>query len=330
MTLPRRRILQLAVSAAVVLVVLPAAPRLANAQAYPSRPVHLIVPFAPAGASDIIARIIGPALSERLGQQIVIENKAGAGGNIGTEIVTRAAPDGYTLLMVGGFNAINATLYDKLSFSFSRDIAPVASIARMPNVMEVNPAFPAHTVTEFIAYAKANPDKINFASGGTGSPTHMVGELFKMMTGIKMVHLPYRGAGPALIDLLGGQVEVMFATLPSSIGYIRGGKLRPLGVTFAARSDAAPDIPTISEFVPGYDAGDWYGIGAPKGTPAEIVDKLNQDINAVLSDPKMKARMADLGMTVQISRTPADYGTFIADETEKWSKVVKFSGVKPD
>jgi tripartite-type tricarboxylate transporter receptor subunit TctC len=232
MTFARRRILQLAAGAAVSPFVLPFVSRIARAQAYPSRPVHLIVPFAPAGASDIIARIVGPALSERLGQQIVIENKAGAGGNIGTEIVTRAAPDGYTVLMVGGFNAINATLYDKLSFVFSRDIAPVASIARMPNVMEVNPSFPAHTVPEFIAYAKANPDKINFASGGTGSPTHMVGELFKMMTGIKMVHLPYRGAGPALIDLLGGQVEVMFATLPSSIGYIRGGKLRPLGVTF--------------------------------------------------------------------------------------------------
>jgi tripartite-type tricarboxylate transporter receptor subunit TctC len=200
----------------------------------------------------------------------------------------------------------------------------------MPNVMEVNPSFPAHSVPEFITYAKANPDKINFASGGTGSPTHMVGELFKMMTGIKMVHLPYRGAGPALIDLLGGQVEVMFATLPSSIGYIRGGKLRPLGVTLASRSDAAPEVPTINEFVPGYDAGDWYGIGAPKGTPAEIVDKLNQDINAVLTDPKMKARMADLGMTVQMSRTSAEYGAFIADETEKWRKVVKFSGAKPD
>jgi tripartite-type tricarboxylate transporter receptor subunit TctC len=330
MTFARRRILQLAAGAAVSPFVLPFVSRIARAQAYPSRPVHLIVPFAPAGASDIIARIVGPALSERLGQQIVIENKAGAGGNIGTEIVTRAAPDGYTVLMVGGFNAINATLYDKLSFVFGRDIAPVASIARMPNVMEVNPSFPAHTVPEFIAYAKANPDKINFASGGTGSPTHMVGELFKMMTGIKMVHLPYRGAGPALIDLLGGQVEVMFATLPSSIGYIRGGKLRPLGVTLASRSDAAPEVPTISEFVPGYDAGDWYGIGAPKGTPAEIVDKLNQDINAVLTDPKMKARMADLGMTVQISHTSADYGAFIADETEKWSKVVKFSGAKPD
>jgi tripartite-type tricarboxylate transporter receptor subunit TctC len=326
MRLARRRFLQLTAAAAA----LPTLPRIASAQAYPARPIHLIVPFAPAGASDIIAHIIGPALSERLGQQVVIENKAGAGGNLGTEAAVRAAPDGYTIAMIGGFNAINATLYDKLGFVFSRDIAPIASIARMPNVMEVNPAFPAHTVPEFIAYAKANPDKINFASGGTGSPTHMVGELFKMMTGTKMVHLPYRGAGPALIDLPGGQVEVIFATLPSSIGHIRGGKLRPLAVTLASRSDALPDVPTMSEFVPGYDAGDWYGIGAPRNTPAEIVGRLNQEINAILADPKMKARMADLGMTVQISATPADYGAFIADETEKWSKVVKFSGAKPD
>jgi tripartite-type tricarboxylate transporter receptor subunit TctC len=326
MTIRRRRFRQLAAGAATAAAIT----RQAVAQSYPSRPIHLIVPFAPAGASDIIARIIAPPLSERLGQQIVIENRPGAGGNLGTESVVRAAPDGTTLLMVGGFNAINATLYEKLNFVFSRDIAPVASIARMPNIMEVNPSFPAHTVPDFIAYAKANSEKINFASGGTGSPTHMVGELFKMMTGIKMVHLPYRGAGPALIDLLAGQIEVMFATLPSSIGHIRGGKLRPLAVTFATRSDAVPDVPTVSEFVPGYDAGDWYGIGAPKGTPAEIVDRLSQEINAVLADLAMKARMADLGMSVQISRTSAEYGAFIVDETEKWSKVVKFSGAKPD
>ena len=325
MTIARRRFLQVAASA----VALPVAPRLASAETYPSRPVHLVVPFAPAGAADIIARIVGPALSERLGQQIVIENKAGAGGNLGTEAVVRAPADGYTLLVVGGFNAINATLYDKLNFVFRNDVAPVASIARMPNVMEVNPAFPAHTVPEFIAYAKANPDKINFASGGTGSPTHMVGELFKMMTGIKMVHLPYRGAGPALIDLIGGQVEAMFATLPSSIGYIRGGQLRPLAVTLGKRSDALPEVPTVGEFVPGYDAGDWYGIGAPTGTPPEIVERLNKEINAVIGDPAMKGRMADLGMTVQISNTPSDYAAFIADETDKWAKVVKFSGAKP-
>jgi tripartite-type tricarboxylate transporter receptor subunit TctC len=326
MTLARRRFLHLAAATTAFAFL----PRIACADTYPSRPIHLIVPFAPGGASDIIARIVGPALSERLGQQIVIENKAGAGGNLGTDSVVRAAADGYTLLVVGGFNAINATLYDKLSFNFARDIAPVGSIARMPNVMEVNPAFPAHTVPEFIAYAKANPDKVNFASGGTGSPTHMVGELFKMMTGIKMVHLPYRGAGPALIDVLGGQVESIFATLPSSIGYIRGGKLRPLAVTLAQRSDALPEVPVMSDFVPGYDAGDWYGIGAPKGTPPEIVERLNQELNAILGDPKMKARMADLGMTVQISKSSADYRAFIADETEKWSKVVKFSGAKPD
>ena len=235
------------------------------------------MPFAPAGASDIIARIVGPALSERLGQQIVIENKAGAGGNLGTE--TRRPRDGRRLHAAGGrrLQRHQRHALRQAQLQFRRDIAPVGSIARMPNVMEVNPAFPAHTVPEFIAYAKANPDKINFASGGTGSPTHMVGELFKMMTGIKMVHLPYRGAGPALIDLLGGQVESMFATLPSSIGYIRGGKLRPLGVTLAQRSDAVPDVPASSDFVPGYDAGDWYGIGAPKGTPPEIVDRLNQE-----------------------------------------------------
>jgi tripartite-type tricarboxylate transporter receptor subunit TctC len=330
MTLPRRRILQLAASAAVAPLVLPAVSRIATAQAYPSRPIHLIVPFAPAGASDIIARIIGPVLSERLGQQVVIENRPGAGGNIGTEAAVRATPDGYTLVVIGGFNAANATLYDKLSFVFSRDIMPVASIARMPNVMEVHPSFPAANVPEFIAYAKANPDRINFASGGTGSPTHLTGELFKMMTGIQMVHLPYRGAGPALVDLLGGQVQVMFATLPSSIGHIRGGKLRALAVTPATRSDGLPDVPSISEFVPGYDAGDWYGIGAPKNTPTEIVGTLNKEINAILADPKMKARLADLGMTVQIFHTSAEYGAFIADETEKWSKVVKFSGAKPD
>ena len=326
MTLARRRFLHLAAGAAA----LSAVSSTAWAQAYPTRPVRLIVPFAPAGASDIIARIIGPALSERLGQQIVIENRPGAGGNIGTEAAVRAAPDGYTLVVVGGFNAANATLYDKLSFVFSRDIAPVASIARMPNVMEVNPSFPAANVPEFVAYAKLNPDKINFASGGTGSPTHLTGELFKMMTGIKMVHLPYRGAGPALVDLLGGQVEVMFATLPSSIGHIRAGKLRALAVTPAARSEAIPDVPSIGEFVPGYDAGDWYGIGAPRETPTAIVDMLNKEINTLLADPKMKARLADLGMTAQISAAPADYAKFIAAETEKWSKVVKFSGAKVD
>ncbi len=325
MTLPRRRFLQVAASA----LALPALSRSAQAETYPARPVRLVVPFAPAGASDIIARLVGPALSERLGQQVVVENRSGAGGNIGTESVVRATADGYTLLVVGGFNAINTTLYDKLSFVFARDIVPVAGIARMPNVMLVLPTFPAATVPEFIAYAKANPEKINFGSGGTGSPTHLSGELFKMMTSINMVHLPYRGAGPALIDLLGGQLQTMFPTLPSAIGYIRGGKLRALGVTPAKRSEAVPDVPSIGEFVPGYDAGDWYGVGAPAGTPPEIVERLNKDINAVLTDPEMKSRLTELGMT-PIPASQTEFTRFIADETEKWSKVVKFSGAKPD
>ncbi|MFO1111282.1 MAG: tripartite tricarboxylate transporter substrate binding protein [Bradyrhizobium sp.] len=302
--------------------------RRASAQSWPARPIRLVVPFAPAGATDIVARIVGPALTERLGQQIVVENRAGAGGNLGTESVVNAPADGYTLLMVGGFNAVNATLYEKLNFSFSRDIAPVSNVVRMPNVMEVNPAFPAASGPEFIAYAKANPDKINFASGGTGTVTHVTGELFKMMTGIRMVHLPYRGAGPALIDLLAGQVQVMFPTLPSSIGYIRGGKLRPLGVTSAERSEALPEVPSIGEFVPGYDASDWYGVGAPRNTPPDIVERLNREINLVLADPAIKMRMADLGMTVVPSPTPADFAGFIAAETEKWGKVVRFSGIK--
>ena len=300
----------------------------AAAQAYPDKPIRLIVPFAPAGATDIVARIVGPALTERLGQQIVVENRGGAGGNLGTETVVNAPADGYTLLMVGGYNAINTTLYEKLNFSFSRDIAPISNVVRMPNIMEVNPAFPVASVPEFIAHAKANPDKINFASGGTGTVTHVTGELFKMMTDIRMVHLPYRGAGPALIDLLSGQVQVMFPTLPSSIGYIRGGKLRPLGVTSASRSEALPEVPSIGEFVPGYDASDWYGIGAPRQTPTDIVERLSREINLVLADPVIKARMADLGMTVMPSPTPADFAGFIAGETEKWGKVVKFSGIK--
>lgn len=309
-------------------VAMSATARRASAQSWPARPIRLVVPFAPAGATDIVARIVGPALTERLGQQIVVENRAGAGGNLGTESVVNAPADGYTLLMVGGFNAVNATLYEKLNFSFSRDIAPVSNVVRMPNVMEVNPAFPAASGPEFIAYAKANPDKINFASGGTGTVTHVTGELFKMMTGIRMVHLPYRGAGPALIDLLAGQVQVMFPTLPSSIGYIRGGKLRPLGVTSAERSEALPEVPSIGEFVPGYDASDWYGVGAPRNTPPDIIERLNREINLVLADPAIKMRMADLGMTVVPSPTPADFAGFIAAETEKWGKVVRFSGIK--
>jgi len=321
----RRRFLHLAAGAAA----LPALPRIAWAQAYPTRPVRVIVPFAPAGAFDIIARLIGPRLLERLGQQFIIENRAGAGGNVGTEMVVNAPPDGYTLLLVGGPNAINATLYDKLNFNFIRDIASVASIVRVPLVMAVNPLVPAKTVPEFIAYAKANPGHINMGSAGIGSSPHVSGELFKMMAGVNLVHVPYRGAGPALIDLLGGQVQVMFATMPSSIEYIRAGKLRALAVTTATRSGALPDLAPVGDFVPHYDASDSYGIGLPKNTPAEIVEKLNREVNAILADPVLKARFSDLGATVLLG-SPAEFGKIIAEVTEKWAKVVIFSGAKPD
>jgi len=307
----------------------PAWPLAARAQAYPSRPVRIIVPFAPAGASDITARLIGQWLSERLGQQFVIENRPGGGGNIGTEAVVRAPADGYTLLMVGSANASNATFYDKLNFNFIRDIAPVGSVFRGPYVMVVNPSVPARSVPEFIAYAKANPGKLTMASSGTGAVPHVAGELFKMMAGIDMVHVPYRGGGPALTDLLAGQVQVYFPTTVASIGYIRAGRLRALAVTAATRSDALPDIPTVGEFLPGYEASTWYGVGAPKGTPAEIVEKLNKEINAGLADPTMKARLADLGGDV-LALSPADFGKLIADETEKWAKVIKFANIKPD
>jgi tripartite-type tricarboxylate transporter receptor subunit TctC len=325
MKLPRRRFLYLAAGAAA----LPAVSRLARAQAYPSRPVRIIVPFAPGGVSDITARLIGQWLSERLGQQFVIDNRPGGGGNIGTEAVVRASPDRYMLLMVGGWNAINATLYDKLSFNIIRDITAVAAIVRVPNVMVVHPSAPATTVPEFIAYAKTTPGKINYASAGTGAPSHVTGELFKMMAGVDMVHVPYRSSGPALTDLLGGQVQVMFPSTVSSIGYIGAGRLRALAVTTATRSDALPDVPTMAEFLPGYEATGWVGIGAPKNTPVEIVDKLNKQINAILADPKAKARLAELG-SVPMPMTPPEFGKLIADETEKWAKVVKFSGTKPD
>jgi tripartite-type tricarboxylate transporter receptor subunit TctC len=326
MKLPHRRhFLHLAAGA----VALPAVSPIAMAQAYPSRPVRVIVPFAPAGTTDILARLIGQWLSERLGQQFVIDNRPGGGGNIGTEAVVRAPADGYTLLLVGAWNAINATLYDKLNFNFLRDIAPVASIGGAPYVMVINPSLPAKTVPEFIAYAKANPGKVNMASAGTGAPSHVSGELFKMMAGVNMVHVPYRGGGPVMTDLLGGQVQVMFAPTPTSIEHIRSGKLRALAVTTATRSDALPDIPTVGDFVPGYEASNWYGVGIPKNTPAEIIDKLNKEINAGLADPRMKARIADLGGTVFAS-SPADYGKLITDETEKWGKVVKFVGIKAD
>jgi tripartite-type tricarboxylate transporter receptor subunit TctC len=325
MKLPRRKFLHLAAGAAA----LPAASRIARAQAYPTRPVRIIVPFAPAGASDITARLIGQWLSERLGQQFVIENRPGGGGNIGTEAVVRAPADGYTLLMVGSANASNATFYDKLNFNFIRDIAPVGSVFRGPYVMVVNPSVPARSVPEFIAYAKANPGKLTMASSGTGAVPHVAGELFKMMAGIDMVHVPYRGGGPALTDLLAGQVQVYFPTTVASIGYIRAGRLRALAVTAATRSDALPDIPTVGEFLPGYEASTWYGVGAPKGTPAEIVEKLNKEVNAGLADPTMKARLADLGGDV-LALSPADFGKLIAEETAKWAKVVKFSGVKAE
>jgi tripartite-type tricarboxylate transporter receptor subunit TctC len=324
MKLPRRKFLHLALGAAA----LPAVSSITRAQTYPSRPVRIIVPFAPAGSSDIVARLVGQWLSERLGQPFVIENRPGGGGNIGTEAVVRASPDGYTLLMVGGWNAINATLYDKLSFNFIRDIAPVAGVIRTANVMVVHPSVPAATVPEFIAYAKSKPGKTTMASAGKGTPSHVAGELFKMMTGVDMVHVPYRSAGPALTDLLGGQVQVMFPTTVSSIEYVRDGRLRALAVTTATRLEVLPDVPTVGEFLPGYEASGWSGIGAPKGTPIEIIEKLNKEINASLADPKLKARLADLGGTV-FTGSPSDWGKLIAEETEKWGKVIRALNIKP-
>jgi tripartite-type tricarboxylate transporter receptor subunit TctC len=324
MKLLRRQFLQLAGAAAAA----PALPQLASASDYPTRPVHVVVGFPPGGSTDTIARIIGQWLSQRLGQPFIIENRPGAGSNIGAEAVVRAPADGYTLLLVFSSNAINATLYDKLSFNFIRDIAPVSPIVRLPNVMVVNPSLPVKTVPEFIAYAKANPGKLNMASGGNGTPAHVAVELFKMMTGVDIVHVPYRGASPAMTDLLGGQVHLMFPTVSGSIGYIRAGKLRALAVTTASRWEGLPDLPTKGEFVPGYEASSWYGVGAPKTTPAEIIDKLNKEINAGLADPKMKARLIDLGGT-ELVGSAADFGKLIAEETEKWAKVIKFAGIKP-
>ncbi|MEA2636301.1 MAG: hypothetical protein QOH92_3068 [Chloroflexota bacterium] len=301
----------------------------ARALDYPTRPVHVVAGYPAGGTVDILARLVGQYLSERLGQQFVIDNRSGAGNNIGTEVVVNAAPDGYTLLLVNPANGINATLYEKLPFNFIRDIVPVAGIMRVPNVMEVNPSVPAKTVAEFIAYAKANPGKVNMASSGNGTSVHVSGELFKMMTGVDMLHVPYRGAAPALTDLMGGQVQVLFDNMPSSIEYLKVGKLRPLAVTTATRSDALPGVPTVAETVPGYEASAWFGLGAPKGTPAEIVDKLNAAVNAGLADPKLKARLADLGGTMLVG-PPAEFGKLIAEETEKWAKVVKFSGARPD
>ena len=321
----RRQFLHLAAGAAS----LPAVSRIAWAQAYPSRPVRIVVPFAPGGTFDIMARLIGQWLTEKLGQPFVIENRAGAGGNIGTELVVRAPADGYTLLLVGAANAISATLYEKLNFNFIRDIVPVAGIARVPEVMVVNPSLPATTVRELIAYTKANPNKLTMASGGIGTLSHVEGELFKMMTGVNLVHVPYRGLGPALTDLLGGQVQVMFASMSASIEYVRAGKLRALAVTTATRSDELPDVPTVAEFVPGYEASGWFGMGAPKSTSSEVVAQLNKQINEGLADPNMKARLLDLGGR-PMPMTPAELGKFIADEIEKWAKVIKFAGVKAE
>lgn len=320
----RRQLISVAVGAAAI----PSLSFPAWPQSYPSRPVRIIVGFAAATGADILARMIGQWLSERLGQQFVIENHPGAGTNIATEAVARSQPDGYTLLAVSPANAINATLYEKLNFDFIRDITPVASVLRTPNVMLVNPAVPARSVSEFIAYAKANPGKVSFASAGVGSGSHMSGELFKMMAGVGIVHVPYRGGGPALTDLLGGQVQLMFPGTTASIEYIKAGTLRPLAVTSTTRAEILPDLPTVGDFVPGYESSLVDGIGAPRNTPPEIIARLNREINAGLAEPKLKQRLADFGGTI-LPGSPADYGRLIAAETEKWAKVVKFAGLKP-
>jgi tripartite-type tricarboxylate transporter receptor subunit TctC len=323
MKFPRRQFLHLTAGAAA----LAGVPRMACALDYPSRPVRFVVGFPAGSATDIVARLIAQALSDQLGQQFIVDDRPGAGSNIAAEVVVRADPDGYTLLQVASPNAINATLYDNLSFNFIRDIAPVAGIMRYPYVMVITPSLPAKTIPEFIAYAKANPGKINMASAGNGTAPHVFGALFMMMTGVNMLHVAYRG--PYFSDLIAGQVQVVFSPLPSTIGYIKAGTLRALAVTTATRSDAAPDIPTVGEFVPGYEASSWQGVGAPKNTPTAIIDKLNREINAVIADPKMQARLADLGGTV-LSGSPADFGKLIADETDKWGKVIKSVGIKPE
>ena len=325
MKLSRRRFLQLTAGAAALSAVSP----VPWAQTYPTRPVRLVVAAAAGSAPDILARLMGQWLSERTGQPFLIDNRPGAGGNIGTEAVVKAAPDGYTLLLVSTANTINATLFDKLNFDFIRDIAPVAGISRQSLVMVVDPSFPAKTVPEFIAYAKTNPGKISMASAGSGSSPHMAGELFKMMAGVDMVHVPYRGGASALTDLLGGQVQMMFGSMAASIRYIRSGRLRPLAVTTSKRLEVLPDIPTVGEFVPGYEATGFFGVGAPKNTPVEIIEKLNKGFNVGLADPKIKARLADLDGT-ELPGSPAEFGKLIAAETEKWAKVVKFSSAKAD
>jgi tripartite-type tricarboxylate transporter receptor subunit TctC len=325
MNLPRRRFLRLAAGAAA----LPVFPHVTRAQAYPTRPVRWVVPWPPGGPADISARLMGQWLSERFGQPFIIENRPGAGGSIGTETVVKSPPDGYTLLLAGSFNAINATLYDKLNFDFVRDIAPVAGIMRNPLVMEVNPSVPVKTVAEFIAYAKANPGKLNVGTGGIGSPQHMAGELFKLMAGVNLVYVHYRGSGPLLTDLLGEQVQGTFDPMLSSIEHIRSGKLRPLAVTTATRSEALPDIPTMGEFLPGYESSGWVGLGVPRNTPAEVVEKLNREINTGLADTSIKARLADLGGT-PLAGSPTDFGKLIAEETEKWGKVIRAVNIKAE
>jgi tripartite-type tricarboxylate transporter receptor subunit TctC len=325
MSILRRQFLQLAAGAASLTVVVP----IAGAQAYPSRPMRLVVGFPAGTATDIVARLMGQWLAERLGQPVVIDNRPGAGSNLGTEAVAKAPPDGYTILLGGAANAINATLYPKLNFNFIRDIAPVATIIRQPDIMLVNPSVPAKTVPEFIAYAKANPGKINMASSGIGTVPHVAGELFKMMAGIDVVHVPYRGSAPALTGLLAGPVQMIFLAPSASIEFIRDGKLRPLAVTAAARLASLPDIPTVGDFLPGYEASSWWGVGVPRNTPVEVVERLNNEINTGLADPKMRGRLAELGGGIFAS-SPAEFGTLIASETEKWAKVVKLAGIKPD
>jgi tripartite-type tricarboxylate transporter receptor subunit TctC len=325
MILPRRQFLRLGAAATA----LPVLSRGADAQIYPTRPVRLISPFPAGGPNDILARLIGPWLSERLGQPFIIENRVGTGGNLGTEAAVKAAPDGHTLLMIGVVNTINATLYAKLAFDFERDIAPVAGVMRVPNVVTVNPSVPAKTIPELISYAKSNPGKLSMASGGTGTASHVAGELFKMMTGVDMVHIPYRGAAPALTDLIGGQVQIMFDIMSNSIEHVRAGRLRALAVTTTVRSEALPRIQTVADFIPGYEASAWFGVGAPRNTHAEVLNRLNKEINAGLADAKIKARLADPGGTVFVS-SPADFARFIAEDAEKWAKVVRFTGIKAE
>jgi tripartite-type tricarboxylate transporter receptor subunit TctC len=325
MKVPRRRFLHLAAGAAA----LPAMSRIARAQVYPSRPVRLIVPFGSAGATDITARLVAQWMSERLGQQFIIENRPGAGGSIGTEAVVRAPPDGHTLVMAGQFNALNAALYDKLSFNFLSDIAPIASIIRFPNIMVVNPSVPAKTLPGFIAYAKSNPGKINMASSGSGSSPHIIGELFKMMAGVDLVHVPYRSIAAAMTDLISGQVQVMSVSTAASKDYVKAGTLTALAVTSLTRLEELPDVPTVGEVVPGYEASSWYGLGAPRGTSEAVIDKLNKEVNAALADPRMKTRFRDLG-GIAMGGSPADFGNLMAEETGKWTKVIRTANIRPE